>query len=577
MLEHNLDIDPSYQELQEQLNGMQKIQITQEIVANEEKEQKIEERQTKTAEAFKENKQENVATLKHNLDINPNFQEEQERLNGIQKIQITQKIVANEEKEQNEEKEFNKWIKNAPTIYQLNENDYSKDQWLEEFRENKKSNPEQNYLITNSQDGQTAQKAIKAYETTIYYLNRRHISPDNAEKHELLIELADKNTIEKIDKKTQKYLNNSDIAISYDEAFNQATLDETKSFKKILNNGLEKQKQKDITAKQDKELNPQEKQELAENTIKNINENERFKEYYELDDELKANQKAQEEKIKEFQKEMDELDKQYGQGQYYKPNWTFGDDAKQTKQENSKEEQENPNKLSLEEEAIRKEYLEKRKELELKQEKEMKKLKNEEDNIKAKMNDTTIAITTCGDFEELIKNLKQLDAALIALNKNKEEKIKEEQRQREELINQALKDDPLMQKIVGGMLKEQKEKQEELKKEQEEMSLAKEQANYLSKKVDDMQQTNNPNAKKSFAEDIEKALKTIDETKNLEKKQEKTPAEKQKIKEIKMLEEHYGKTIERARKELEKYKKEQVKQQEQNKKQEQTNTKGVTR
>ena len=41
MLEHNLDIDPSYQELQEQLNGMQKIQITQEIVANEEKEQKI--------------------------------------------------------------------------------------------------------------------------------------------------------------------------------------------------------------------------------------------------------------------------------------------------------------------------------------------------------------------------------------------------------------------------------------------------------------------------------------------------------------------------------------------------------
>ena len=47
------------------------------------------------------------------------------------------------------------------------------------------------------------------------------------------------------------------------------------------------------------------------------------------------------------------------------------------------------------------------------------------------------------------------------------------------------------------------------------------------------------------------------------------------LKEIKKLEEHYGKTIERARKELEKYKKEQVKQQEQNKKQEQTQ--GVTR
>ena len=191
------------------------------------------------------------------------------------------------------------------------------------------------------------------------------------------------------------------------------------------------------------------------------------------------------------------------------------------------------------------------------------------------MNDTTIAITTRGDFEELINNLKQLDAALIALNKNKEEQIKEKQRQREELINQALKDDPLMQKIVGGMLKEQKEKQEELKKEQEQMNLAKEQANYLSKKVDDMQQTNNPNAKKSFAEDIEKALKTIDETKELEKKQEKTPAEEQKIKEIKKLEEHYGKTIERARKELKNYQK----QQEQTKTKEQTQKQiqGVTR
>ncbi|MDY4445154.1 hypothetical protein [Campylobacter sp.] len=577
MLKHNMDIDPSYEELHEKLHSMQDIQITKEVIANEEKEQKIQERQPKTAEELQENKQENVATLEHNLDINQSFQEEQEQLNGIQKIQITQKIVANEEKEQNEDKEFNKWIKNAPTIYQLNENDYSKDQWLEEFRENKKSNPEQNYLIANSQDGQTAQKAIKAYETAIDYLNRRHISPDNAEKHELSVELADKNTIEKIDKKTQKYLNNSDIAISYDEAFNEATFDETKSFKKILKNGLEKQKQKNITAEQYKELNPQEKQELAKNAIKNVNENERFKEYYGLEDELKANQKAQEEKIKEHQKEMDELDKQYGQGRYYKPNWQYykGNEQSQENQQKQsqtkQEEQENPNKLSPEEEAIRKEYLEKRKELELKQEKEMKKLKNEENSIKAKMNDTTIAITTCGDFEELIKNLKQLDAALIALNKNKEEQIKEEQRQREELINQALKDDPLMQKIVSGMLKKQREKQEELKKEQEEMSLAKEQANYLSKKVDDMQQTNNPNAKKSFAEDIEKALKTIDETKNLEKKQEKTPAEKQKIKEIKKLEEHYEKTIERARKELEKYKKEQVKQQEQTKQQ------GVTR
>ena len=50
MLEHHMDIDPSYQKLQENLNGMQKIQIEQEVIANEEKEQKIQERQPKTAE-----------------------------------------------------------------------------------------------------------------------------------------------------------------------------------------------------------------------------------------------------------------------------------------------------------------------------------------------------------------------------------------------------------------------------------------------------------------------------------------------------------------------------------------------
>ena len=196
MLEHHMDIDPSYQKLQENLNGMQKIQIEQEVVANEEKEQKIQERQPKTAEELQED-------------------------------------------------------------------------------------------------------------------------------------------------------------------LNQAVLDNTQSFQQVQNN--EKEKQKNIeTAQQDKELNPQEKQELAENTIKNINENERFKEYYGLEDDLTANQKAQEELDKKHQKEMDELDKQYGQGQYYKPNWTFGDDTKQTKQENSKEEQEDPYKLSQEEEARRKEYLKKR-------------------------------------------------------------------------------------------------------------------------------------------------------------------------------------------------------------------------
>ena len=70
MLEHKMDLDPSFYELQEQLNGMQKIQITQEIVANEEKEQKIEERQPKTAE---EQKQKDI-TAKETHEIEKNFQ-----------------------------------------------------------------------------------------------------------------------------------------------------------------------------------------------------------------------------------------------------------------------------------------------------------------------------------------------------------------------------------------------------------------------------------------------------------------------------------------------------------------------
>lgn len=509
MLEHHMDIDPSYQELQDQLNGMQKTQITQEIVANEEKEQKIKERQTKILDETKE--------LNKAQEIEKDFQKWYENVNEIIKTNETNQIQFTPYTEEGEEEKFKNDINYAKKLYQ---------------REAKENNGDFIIMTNATKDNvrEVYNQYRKEYDEIEQEYYSYHYNHDNVISKERQREIAQE-TLKKMEIKQETTIKN--------------------------------------------ELNPQEKQELAEDAIKNVNENERFKEYYGLDDELKANQKAQEEKIKEFQKEMDELDKQYGQGQYYKPNWTFGDDTKQTKQENSKEEQEDPNKLSPEEEARRKEYLEKRKELELKQEKEMKKLKNEEDNIKAKMNDTTIAITTCGDFEELIKNLKQLDAALIALNKNKEEQIKEEQRQREEHINLALKDDPLMQKIVGGMLKEQKEKQEELKKEQEEMNLAKEQANYLSKKVDDMQQTNNPNAKKSFAEDIEKTLKNIDETKNLEKKKEKTPAEEQKIKEIKKLEEHYGKTIERARKELEKYKKEQIKQQEQNKKQEQTQ--GVTR
>ena len=71
MLEHHMDIDPSYQKLQENLNGMQKIQIEQEVVANEEKEQKIQERQPKTAEELQEDLNQAV------LDNTQSFQQVQ--------------------------------------------------------------------------------------------------------------------------------------------------------------------------------------------------------------------------------------------------------------------------------------------------------------------------------------------------------------------------------------------------------------------------------------------------------------------------------------------------------------------
>ena len=152
--------------------------------------------------------------IEHNLYNEPDFMSFENQMNELQLTQIKKEQKETNEKEQNisqkqekaeeqildnsENKEFNKWLKNAPAVYELNENDYSKDQWLEEFKEAKISKPEQTYLISNSQDGQTAQKAIEAYEIAIDYLNRRYISPDNTEKQELSVELADKNTIDKI-------------------------------------------------------------------------------------------------------------------------------------------------------------------------------------------------------------------------------------------------------------------------------------------------------------------------------------------------------------------------------------------
>ena len=126
MIEHKMDIDPSYQELQEQLNGMQKIQITQEIVANEEKEQKIEERQPKTTE---EQKQKDI-TAKETHEIEENFQNRYSFENW---------------KETNSAKERLEQIEKLPYAKEQNIKDFgSIDKWLENvYNMAKKETPHQ--------------------------------------------------------------------------------------------------------------------------------------------------------------------------------------------------------------------------------------------------------------------------------------------------------------------------------------------------------------------------------------------------------------------------------------------------
>ena len=192
MIEHKMDIDPSFQELQEQLNGMQKIQITQEIVANEEKEQKIEKRQPKTAEEIDFNKRYSFKNWKETNSA-------KERLEQIEKSPYA--------KEQN--------IKDFGSI----------DKWLENvYNMAKKETPHQ--IVFD-------------------------------------IELNDKTKILEANQKLANKLGYKDI-YALEENETKQTIEQIQNAQEIA---------KEIKEfKQDKELNPKEKQELAENTIKNINE-----------------------------------------------------------------------------------------------------------------------------------------------------------------------------------------------------------------------------------------------------------------------------------------------------------------
>lgn len=678
------------------ISNMQYQQVVAEEKQDKIKEQKIEENQPKTAEemmqeAFKENKQglEHAQGL-YNHYVKTRIEEGDEK---YQPKDLAQKAIkeANEILK-HEEKEFNKWMGNAPAVYFTKKEEYSKEQWLEEFRENKKSKPEQNYLISNSQDGETAQKAIEAYEITINALNRRYISPDNTEKHELSVELANKNTIEKIDKKTQefldkKFLDNSDIAISYDEAFYEATLSEVKSYKKILNNGLEKERQQDIKTaneeyqsimketneeyktydfetwaktssarefqelidkdnnknkqtlkeiysdlnrqnpaqitfdiefdnnkkdrekaeiifqketkgksiggikeiklantisqnikkEKDKEIElntPKDINDLADETLNNINSNQNFKEFYKLQEELEKREKAQEELRKAQEEEKKKLFEEYGQGEYYKPNWTYYD-PKQQEQEQKKEDKEQ----SQENDPL-KEFNEKLKLLELKHQKEQEKLEEEKKSLEKQVNSTIENIIEAGDTKDLLSNLRNLDKLISSLRTNKKQQENAPEKnhlEKIDLANAELRNDPELKKEVIEKLKEQREKEKELKKEKKSFDLSQEKAKNLSKKVDDMQQTNNPNAKREFYQDIDKILKGIDEAKKQEKQGAKTPAEEENIKQAKMLEKHFDTTIQRAKKEMNKYEKEQTQQKEQKQEKNQNQNQGVTR
>ena len=183
------------------------------------------------------------------------------------------------------------------------------------------------------------------------------------------------------------------------------------------------------------------------------------------------------------------------------------------------------------------------------------------------MANSAMLIMNSEDFEALLNNLKKLDIALQALSKNENEKAELLEAQRKERIDLALKDSPAAQKVISELLKEQKEKQDKLEKEQKDLGLAEEQAKYISKKIDDMQNTNNLNAKQGFAHDIEKVLKDLDKTKELDKKQENnkdiklSPKEQEQIRIMKLLEKQYPNTIKRAKENLEKFYKEKTQQQ----------------
>lgn len=155
--------------------------------------------------------------------------------------------MANDQENITTQEEFNKWLKNAPAVYQINENEHTKEEWLQEYKEAKISKPEQTYIITNSKDANQAQNATEIYEKAIENLNNNYIAPSSEQKAELAKELTNEQTLEKINNHIKEASKDSET-YSYDKALSSAISEEVKSFNEIKENGLEKQRQKDIQA-----------------------------------------------------------------------------------------------------------------------------------------------------------------------------------------------------------------------------------------------------------------------------------------------------------------------------------------
>lgn len=578
MIEHRLNEDQTFMNFENQIAGLQIVQVKKEEEQEIQKEQEIQARQPQILDETKElNKAQEMIqkafkndmeglelakkyyehfTMQKIDDGDTNYLPSELAENAIREttrqleMENKQSSLDYFKKSQEQEKDFQKWYENVNEIIKTNETNQIKFTPYTEEGEEEKFKNDINY-------------AKKLYQREAKENNGDFIIMTNTTKDNVR-EVYNQYRKE-YDEREQEHYYHYDKGISK-ERQKEIAQETCKNF-----NQKHKEIPFDKEEKIEKKLNPKEINELADETFKNINSNENFKKYYKLNEELEKEKKEQEELNKAYEEKRKKLYEEYGQGEYYKPNWTYYQGQKQ--EQNKEQEPQTQENERL------KEFNEKLKLLELQHEKQMKELKDKESNIKKQIGEEVEKIIEFNDTQQLFQNLRNLDKLLISLNKNNEEAKNAPEKQYLEKIDLAkdqLRNDPELKEEIINKLKEQREKQKEAEKQKKEFDTSHDIANILSKKIDDMQNTNNLNAKQSFAEDVDKILKGIDKSKELEKQQKNgknlSIEERKEINKMKMLEKHFGNTITRAKKEMEKYKQEKIQEKNKQKTQEEIRT-----